>query len=331
MGSGIPFVPPEASTVAGQVDFLSLLLLILTLGISTAVFVVIIVFLVAYRRRSPLAGGAPIAGSTPLELAWIAILVVLGIAAFGWGAVLFLNMNRPPSNTVPVYVVAKQWMWKSQYVGGQEEINQMHIPVGQPIRVTMISQDVIHDFSAPDFRVKADVLPGRYTTLWFEADQAGTYRLYCQQYCGLNHSQMIGSIVAMQPRDYETWLSSGAFLSPAGKGSQLFLQLGCVTCHRSDSLRRAPVLEGLYGQPVMLSNGQTVIADDDYIRESVLNPNAKIVAGYQPIMPSFEGRVSETQMVDLIAYIKSIGNEHPGGVPPVSGPQNTILTPTSGS
>jgi cytochrome c oxidase subunit 2 len=220
-------------------------------------------------------------------------------------------------------------MWKAQHLEGQQEIDQLHVPVGQPVRLTMISQDVIHDFYVPAFRLHADVLPGRYTTMWFEATQPGTYQLFCSQYCGLNHAHMIGQVIAMAPSEFETWLASGAYESPAAAGAALFQQLGCNTCHRNDSERRAPVLEGLYGQPVLLQNGQTVTADDNYLRESIVDPNAKIVAGYQPIMPTFQGRVSEEQLIQLIAYIRSLGSAPPG-VPPVSPPSSTILTPGPG-
>jgi cytochrome c oxidase subunit 2 len=270
------------------------------------------------------------AGSDRIEIAWTSALIVVGLPVFVVGALLYLHMNTPPANAEPIYVVAKQWMWKAQHQGGQEEINELHVPVGRPVQLNMISQDVIHDFSVPEFRVKADVLPDRYTTLWFEADQVGTYHLFCQQYCGTNHSLMTGTIVAMAPSDYAAWLQGGAFLSPAAKGQQLFTQLGCNTCHRNDTLRRAPVLEGLYGRPVQLASGQTVIADDAYIRESILDPGAQVVNGWQDIMPSFQGRVSETQLVQLVAYVKSLQTVSPG-LPPPSAGSNTILTPTSGT
>lgn len=330
MGSSLSLIPAEASTVAGQVDLLAFLLLLVTLMVSGLVMALVVACVVVYRRRAPAAGGAPVAGSFRLQAPLIVLLGGLAVVAFAWGAYVYLQITTSPKNAEPIYVVAKQWMWKAQHQGGQVEINEVHVPVGQPVQLTMTSQDVIHDFSVPEFRVKTDVLPGRYTTLWFEADQAGTYHLFCDQFCGTDHSFMEGNIVAMAPLDYQAWLQSGAYLSPAGKGQQLFTQLGCNTCHRNDTYRRAPVLEGLYGKPVQLANGQTVIADDAYIRESIVDPNAKIVNGWQPIMPSFVGRVSETQLVELVAYVKSLQDVTPGLAPP-SAPSNTILTPTSGS
>lgn len=326
MGSDLPLFPTQASTVAGPVDTLVLVLLGLSLFFAVCVGSLIVVFAIRYRRRSDDDVPAEIAGSKRLEIAWIIIPLILALGVFYVSARLYLTMADPPANAIAVFVVAKQWMWQVEHQEGQQEIDELHVPVGQAVRLTMISQDVIHDFYVPAFRLHADVLPGRYTTLWFQATQAGTYHLFCSQYCGLNHANMIGSVIAMEPRDYEAWLSSGAYNSPASAGAKLFQQLGCNVCHRNDSERRAPVLEGLYGRPVLLQTGETVIADDNYLRESILDPNAQIVAGYQPIMPTFRGRVSEEQLIQLIAYIKSLGNEQPG-VPPVSPPSETILTP----
>ena len=238
---------------------------------------------------------------------------------FVWGASLYLDMARPPDDAIDVYVVARQWMWKFQHQDGQEEINELHVPVGYPVRLTMTSQDVIHSFFVPVFRTKADVLPGRYTTTWFQATKPGQYHLFCAEYCGTDHSRMTGWVYVMDPADYANWLTTGATLSPASRGLGLFQQLACNACHRDDSLRRAPVLEGLFGQPVELQSGETVIADESYIRESILNPSAKVVAGYQPIMPSFAGRVNDEQLLQLIAYIRSLGPQ-PGAQGPVPPP-----------
>jgi cytochrome c oxidase subunit 2 len=330
MQPSLSLVPAEASTIAGQVDLFAVLLLIVTLSVSVLVVVLLVTFVLAYRRRAPGEGGMAIRGDFRVQAPLVVALVGLAVVATAWGAYLYLEMTSTPANAEPIYVVAKQWMWKAQHMGGQEEINEVHIPVGRPVVLTMTSQDVVHDFDVPEFRVKADVLPGRYTNLSFEANQAGTYQLFCDQYCGTSHAMMVGTIVAMAPSDYAAWLQGGAFLSPAGKGQQLFTQLGCNTCHRNDTLRRAPVLEGLYGRPVQLASGQTVIADDAYIRESILDPGAQVVNGWQDIMPSFQGRVSETQLVQLVAYVKSLQTVSPG-LPPPSAGSNTILTPTSGT
>lgn len=326
----LSLIPAEASTIAGQVDLLSVLLLLVTLSVSGLVVLLVVGFVLTYRRRAPNEGGIALPGDVRLQAPLAIAFLGLAIVATIWGAYLYSEVASPPKDAEPIYVVAKQWMWKAQHQGGQEEINQVHVPVGRPVELTLTSQDVIHDFDVPEFRVKTDAVPGRYTNLWFEAVQPGTYQLFCDQYCGTDHAFMTGTVIAMEPRDYENWLQSGAYLSPAGKGQQLFTQLGCNTCHRNDSLRRAPVLEGLYGSPVELNNGQTVVADDAYIRESVLDPGAKVVNGWQNIMPSFQGRVSDTQMVQLVAYIKSLQTVSPG-LPPPSNSSNTILTPTSGS
>jgi cytochrome c oxidase subunit 2 len=283
-------------------------------------------------RRGP-ANLVPVGFVAPPLFVAPAILAPLGlgIIAFGWGGYLYLQEAKPPANAYQIDVVAKQWMWKAQHPGGQEEIDEIHVPVGQPVRINLTSQDVVHDFSVPDFRIRYDVMPGQYTTVWFEATQPGQYQLYCAQYCGASHPLMTGWVIAMTRTDFANWLTNGrAYLSPAGKGEQLFNQLGCNTCHRNDTYRRAPVLEGLYGRPVQLNNGQTVIADDAYVRESILNPGAKIVNGWENIMPSFSGRLTDAQVDSLVAYVHSIGGPNPA-VPPPSPPNNLILTPTAGS
>ncbi len=326
MGASLQLLPPAASSVAEPVDTLTLALLALSLLFAFSTAGLIVVFAIRYRRRTAEDLPDEATASSWIEIAWIVVPLALALGVFYWGMRLYVTIEAPPANALAVYVVAKQWMWEAQHQEGQLEINELHLPVGQPMRLTLISQDVIHDFYVPAFRVHADVLPGRYTTLWFEATQAGTYHLFCSQYCGTNHATMTGWIYALEPRDYAAWLASGAYQSPASAGQKLFQQLGCNTCHRSDSLRRAPVLEGLYGQPVRLQTGETVVADDNYLRESILQPNAQVVAGYQPIMPTFQGRISDEQLYQLIAYIKSLGAQSPG-LPPVSPPSDTILTP----
>jgi len=214
-----------------------------------------------------------------------------------------------------IYVVAKQWMWKLQHVDGQREINELHVPVDRDVKLIMTSQDVIHSFFVPAFRLKQDVLPGRYTTLWFHAIRPGTYHLFCAEYCGTQHSGMIGSIVVMNPVDYEAWLSGGGGEgSLASTGQKLFQQLGCGSCHRSDTQGRGPNLVGVFGKPVLLEDGRTVTADENYVRESILNPGAKIAAGFKNIMPSFQGVVNEEQLLSLVAYIKSLQGSQPSGL-----------------
>jgi cytochrome c oxidase subunit 2 len=226
---------------------------------------------------------------------------------FFWGAALFFALSRPPEGAIEIYAVGKQWMWKFQHVDGQSEINERHVPVGRPVRRTMASEGVRHSFYGPAFRAKTDVLPGRLTTAWFEATRAGRYHLFCAEYCGTKHSAMIGSVVAMDPVEYQTWLGGGEVTgSLADAGQKLFQQHACHTCHRPDSLARGPNLEGLFSKPVRLANGETVIADENYLRESIVAPNAKIVAGFQPLMPTYQGLISEEGILQLVAYIKSL-------------------------
>jgi cytochrome c oxidase subunit 2 len=249
-----------------------------------------------------------------VEVTWTVVPLILCLIPFIWGARIYLEEAQPPPDAIEVYVVAKQWMWKTEQPGGQEEINTLHVPTGRAIKLTMTSQDVIHSFYVPAFRLKADVLPDRYTTVWFTPTQPGQYTLYCAQYCGTDHAAMTGQVVAMAPGDYANWLNTGAtaFQSPAAQGRKLFQQYGCIDCHESN---RAPALQGLFGQPVLLSDGSTVIADENYIRQKLLTPSATIPAGYQPIMPSFAGRLSEEDILNLIAYIKSIGPSAGSSVP----------------
>jgi cytochrome c oxidase subunit II len=240
---------------------------------------------------------------------------VLGLGMFVWGANVYLYVSRPPAGSMEVYVVAKQWMWKIQHPEGQREINEMHVPAGQPVKVTLTSEDVIHDFFVPAFRVKVDVLPGRYVSTWFEATKPGRYDLFCSQYCGVNHSGMIGTIVVMKPEDYQAWLASHAEGSIALEGRKLFLKYQCASCHSADALARAPILENLYGRPVALTDGRTVVADADYLRRSIVDPDADVVAGFEPIMPSFAPQrtpMTEEEILKLVAFIKAL---EPGQTP----------------
>lgn len=320
---GLP-APPQASTVAGQVDALVLFLLVVSALITSVIFACIVVFCVKYRRRPGNDIGQPAGRTAAIEVTWTLVPMALSMIPFVWGARIYLAEAQPPTDALEIYVVAKQWIWKTEQPGGQAEINALHVPLGRAVKLTMTSQDVIHSFYVPAFRVKADVLPGRYTTLWFQATQPGEFRLFCSQYCGTDHSAMIGSVVVLTPGEYAAWLTSGssATNSPAAQGRKLFSQYGCVDCHEAD---RAPNLQGVFGRPVLLSDGTTVIADENYVRESMLAPSAKIVNGYQPIMPSFAGLLSEDDIVQLLAYIKSIGPA-PGDGPP----SPSVLLPVPG-
>jgi len=305
----LPLFPEQASTVAGQVDAFYLFLVLITTFFSLLIALMILFFVIRYRKR-PDREAVQIHGSTLLEIVWTVIPLGISMVIFVWGAVLYYHIENPPQNALEIYGVGKQWMWKFQHPGGQREINALHVPTGRPVKVTLISQDVIHDFFVPAFRVKTDVLPNRYVYSWFEATTPGTYRLFCSQYCGTNHSAMVGQVVVMKPEDYAEWLASGkAEGSLASMGEKLFQEFGCTTCHRPDSGARGPNLQGLYGRPVRLSDNRVVVADDNYIRESILNPNAKVVSGFQPIMPTFQGVVSEEGLIQITEYIKHMSQQ----------------------
>lgn len=311
MQGWIPLVPESASSFSWQVDALYFYLSGVTLFFALLISAVLIFFTIRYRRRTPYEIPRPIAGSHKLETLWTVIPFLIAMTMFGWGAKLYFEQYKPPANAIEVYVVGKQWMWKLQHATGQREINELHVPVGRKIKLIMTSEDVIHDFFVPAFRTKADVVPGRYTTLWFEATKPGKYHLFCAEYCGMNHSGMTGSVYVMEPREFDNWLAGNtSSTSPAAAGQQLFQTLGCASCHGANGEGgRGPTLAGLIGRDTPLEGGQTVRADEAYIRESILNPGAKIVAGFQPIMPTFQGQVTEDQLLQLVAFIKSL----PGG------------------
>jgi cytochrome c oxidase subunit 2 len=261
-----------------------------------------------------------------LEIGWSVVPLAIMLAMFAWGTRVFFRLYRPPKDAVEFTVIGKQWMWKAQHPGGQQEINSLHVPINQPIRLTLASEDVIHSFFIPAFRVKQDAVPGRYTSLWFEATKPGTYHLFCAEYCGTEHSRMIGSVVAMEAQDYESWLAGGAAgKSMAASGADLFQSFACDTCHRAGAgrLARGPALEGLYEHEVKLADGRTIVADDNYLRESILTPASKLVAGWDPVMPTFQGQVNEEQLSELIAYIRSLGT---AGSAPAGGTGGTAGT-----
>src|SRR5579863_3577820 len=312
MLNNFPLWPQQASTMAGHVDALYIFLLIVTGMMTLLVFTCLIFFAARFRHR-PGVRAEQIEGSVPLEITWSAIPFVIFMAIFVWGAAVYFKERTPPADATEVYVVAKQWMWKVEHAEGQREINELHVPVGRDVRLIMTSQDVIHSFYIPAFRIKQDVLPGRYTTEWFRATKPGTYHLFCAEYCGTSHSGMIGDIVVMEQPDYEAWMAGvKAGSSLASSGSELFQTLGCPTCHRTDSQGRGPNLVGVFGKPVLLEDGRTVIADENYVRESIMSPAAKVVNGYKPIMPVFQGLVTDEQLNSLVAYVKSL-SQPPAG------------------
>ena len=309
-----PLFPPTASTVAVEMDLLYLFITAVCAFFAILVVAVIAFFTIKYRRRTPDAVGADIHGSLMLELTWTFIPFVLSMVMFGWGASLFFRLASPPANAMELFVVGKQWMWKVQHPEGVREINEMHVPIGRPVRVTLGSEDVLHDYFIPAFRVKMDVVPGKVTTLWFEATEVGTYHIFCAEYCGTKHSGMIGQVIVMTPQDYEAWLAGGRSTGTAVQnGERLFTDLACVTCHKPDATGRGPSLLGVYGSTVTLSDGRKVVADENYLRESIMNSQAKVVAGYQGIMPTFQGMVTEENLLQLIAYIKTLKPAAPAG------------------
>jgi len=307
MWTGTPLFPESASTMATRVDTLYFFLVALTAFFSLLIAGLIVYYAVKYKRRQPDSVGAAIHGGLVLELTWTIVPLLITMVIFVWGASVFFAMARPPDETTNIYVVGKQWMWKFQHLDGQREINELHIPVGRPVKLIMTSEDVIHDLFVPAFRMKADVVPGRYTSIWFQPTKPGRYRMVCAEYCGTKHSGMTGEVIVMDATEYQTWLSGG---TPEGSlaegGAKLFASLACNTCHRPDAQGRGPVLEGLFGKTVTLQSGETVVVDEAYVRESILHPSAQIAAGFQPIMPTFQGLVTEEQLLELIEYIKAL-------------------------
>jgi cytochrome c oxidase subunit 2 len=310
---------PQATTSAPEVDELIVALVIMSCAVLALVFGLMLLYMFKYRAGSSIDRGAIAKKTWRLETSWTIATLLIFFGLFVWGADLYVRLFQPPTDAMKIYVIGKQWMWKVEHAGGQREINALHLPIGRPIVLVMTSEDVIHDFSVPAFRIKHDVLPGRYETLWFQVVQPGTYHLFCTQLCGTDHSRMTGDIVAMSAPDYEKWLEqNGAGETLARAGQTLFMRHGCSGCHggngvggnQSASTVRAPPLAGLYGSPVTLADGGIVTADDRYIRDCILNPSTQRVASYPPLMPSFAGQISEEDLLRIIAYIKSLATEN---------------------
>jgi cytochrome c oxidase subunit II len=330
MWSGTPLFPEQASTMAARVDNLYFFLLAVATFFTVLIAGLIVYYAFRYRRRAPDDVGVSIHGGLALELTWTIVPAMITVVLFVWGSSVFFAQQRPPDETINIYVVGKQWMWKFQHLDGQREIDELHVPVGRAVKLIMTSEDVIHDVFVPAFRVKADVLPGRYTSIWFQATKPGRYHLFCAEYCGTRHSGMTGEVIVMEPAEYQAWLSGGTGEgSLASAGEKLFADLACNTCHRPDSQGRGPVLDGLFGKTVTMQNGENVVFDEAYVRESILTPTAKVAAGFQPIMPTFQGLVSEEQLLQLIEYVKSLKSktEVPTARPATPGPAAGENTP----
>jgi cytochrome c oxidase subunit 2 len=302
--------PAEASGIAPYVDALYFFLVLMTIFGTAFVAILLLVFSVRYRReKNPVA--TQIEGSTLLEATWTIIPLAIFLVTFVWGALLYFRIYDPPANAMNIYIVGKQWMWKAEHPGGQHEINALHVPTGKPIQLTMISQDVFHSFSIPDFRIKREVIPGRYSTVWFEPTQVGVYHLFCTQYCGTQHSGMVGEVTVMTPADYKKWLEqSNSGQSLAQNGERLFASMGCNSCHNGTAAARGPSLAGVYGSRLTLTDGRQILVDDAYLRNSILNPSEHVTAGFAPIMPTYQGQISEDGLIDLVEFIKNMQSNY---------------------
>lgn len=306
---GFPLFPEAASTIAWSVDLLYYFLTGVSAFFSVLIFALIFYFAIKYRRKAGKVS-EQIREPLGLEIAWTVVPFLITLVMFVWGSTLYIANARVPDQAMNIYVVGRQWMWKIQHPNGRREINELHVPIGQPVKLTLASQDVIHSFFIPAFRVKTDVLPGRYVRMWFQPTRAGEYHLFCAEYCGTYHSGMIGRVVVMQPEDFQKWLGGETQDSPAQTGAKLFSNFDCVNCHATGARQRCPQLGGLYGTDVQLEGGGTAKFDETYVRESIINPNAKITRGYPSVMPTYRGQLSEEQILDLIAYIRSLTPEN---------------------
>jgi cytochrome c oxidase subunit II len=312
---------PAASDNASEIDHLIGALFLISMAVLLLVFGLLFLYIIKYRAGSALDRGEVEQKTWRVETAWTTATLLVFFGLFIWGADLYVRLYQPPQRALKIFVIGKQWMWKAEHFGGQREINALHVPLGEPVELIMTSEDVIHDFSVPAFRIKHDVLPGRYETLWFTANRAGSYSLYCTQFCGLDHSKMTGEVVVLPKPQFQAWLEQNRGSgSLAGDGAALFMRFGCSGCHGgngaggegSQGTVRAPSLKGLYGAPVPLADGQLVRADDRYLHDSIVEPDRQIVAGYEPIMPSYAGQIGEEDLLKIIAYIQSLGGE---GIP----------------
>jgi cytochrome c oxidase subunit 2 len=302
--------PSEASTISPWMDAFYLFLIVMTIVGLALVGVLVFGFAIRYRKeRNPVA--TQVEGSTLLEATWTIIPLAIFLMAFVWGALLYYRIYTPPANAMNIYVVGKQWMWKAEHPGGQHEINALHVPTGVPVQLTLISQDVFHSFSVPDFRVKREAIPGRYTTVWFQATQPGVYHMFCTQYCGTQHSGMIGEVTVLSPEDYQKWLQqSDSGMSLAQNGERLFASMGCNACHSGNAAARGPNLAGVYGSKLTLTDGSQVLVNDAYIRDAILNPSQHVTAGFAPIMPTYKGQISEEGLIDLVEFIKNLQSNY---------------------
>ena len=309
----VQLIPDQASTFAVEVDLFYIALWLLTIVFTIGVAAAAAYLMHKYKRQRDDQIGVNVHGAMILEITWTVVPFIMAMGIFLWGAKLYFEMYKNPKDAMEIFVTGKQWMWRAQHPDGRREINELHVPTGRRVKLTMTSEDVLHAYFIPAFRTKADVVPGRYTTTWFEATKPGSYHLFCAEYCGTQHSGMIGTVYVMPPAEYQSWLADGSGnLAPAEVGKKIFTSLACSTCHKEDNSGRGPSLLGVYGSQIKLTGGQMVLADDAYVRESILRPHAKIVAGYPLMMSTYQGQVTEEQIVQVIAYLKSIGKQEQG-------------------
>ncbi|KAA0131551.1 cytochrome c oxidase subunit II [Gimesia chilikensis] len=327
MNTSFRLLPEIASSGGSEIDLLALALLgvstLFSLGIAVALFYFVVRYY--HTREVNRSSGWMERHHIAVEIGWTIVPLLILLIFFGWGAAVYVRGHQPPADTTNVYVVAKQWMWKIGHEQGRREINQLHVPVGQPVRLTMISEDVIHSFFVPAFRTKQDVLPARYTTLWFRPTKTGIYHLFCAEYCGTSHSAMRGTVVVQSPEEYEQWLAAGDKLSPEQQGRRHLTAFGCLQCHDSvEGNRSGPPLAGLYGSQVRIDSGETVEADARFIRNAIVNPQLQIHKGYEKLMPSYQSRLTPEQILQITAYLKSIANV--SGPIPASENNKSVMT-----
>jgi cytochrome c oxidase subunit II len=329
----IPFLPESASSIANDVDLLLTVINLITVVATAGIFLAIIFFAVKYRRGARVNRVNPPQYNALVEVVWTGLPLLILMGIFFWSTFLYLHMRRIPTNAMNVYVVGKQWMWKLQQPQGRWEMNELHVPVNRNIHLNLTSEDVIHSFYVPAFRVKQDANPGQYTHLWFKANRVGKFPLFCAEYCGTNHSTMTGWVYVMEQADYDRWAATGGTNQEtiAAAGQRLFHQHQCSGCHGPASSVKAPMLEGIYGRniPVQIPprglagnaltaalpeiRATTLQADDRYIHDSIVLPEQEIAAGYSNIMPSFKNRISEEEILQIVAYIRSLGNVRQSG------------------
>jgi cytochrome c oxidase subunit 2 len=303
----MPFLPDQASTIASQIDWILFTLIALSLLFAVPVVFFIIFFAIRYRAGSKADRSNQIHSSNKIEFTWAFVPFLLMMIIFGWSAVVYYNYATPPADTLEIYVIGKQWMWQAQHPSGKIEINALHVPKDEPVKLIMTSQDVIHDFFVPAFRIKQDVLPGRYTTLWFEATKTGDYHLFCAEYCGTEHAKMIGTITVMEPDAYQAWLGGAVEgESMAETGQRLFEQRACIACHLENGSGVGPSLAGIMGETVTFADGTSQTVDEEYLQESIRKPQEKIVAGYPESMPTYDTMLTDQEILYLVEYIKSL-------------------------